>query len=212
MITGNLKLSARTVRTFKQNSSHGNKMKVYTAQFALFTALTIAMCVLIFIMSSHDGTDSEVDSMKVGMLFGRLFIPGFASWDAARQTATAMMIDHPIRKAAHMTEYGVLALLSCMAYYYHMKMQNLRKLFQIVAGEKVSLFKVSPFYRAFVYALVGAFAYSMTDEFHQTFVPGRSGQFTDCLFDTTGALIALLLLALIRRVTRKWRKRKWGIN
>lgn len=37
------------------------------------------------------------------------------------------------------------------------------------------------------------------DEYHQTFVPARGGRITDWLIDGVGALIALNLLALIRR-------------
>jgi VanZ family protein len=34
--------------------------------------------------------------------------------------------------------------------------------------------------------------YASTDEFHQTFVPGRHGSAVDVAIDSTGALIALL--------------------
>ena len=33
--------------------------------------------------------------------------------------------------------------------------------------------------------------YAMTDEYHQTFVPGRVGAWTDVLIDSAGALLAL---------------------
>ena len=34
--------------------------------------------------------------------------------------------------------------------------------------------------------------YAVTDEFHQLFVPGRSGQFSDVVLDSAGALAGLL--------------------
>ena len=43
-----------------------------------------------------------------------------------------------------------------------------------------------------------ATAYAVTDEFHQLFVPGRSGQMTDVMIDSGGALVGLLALHVIR--------------
>jgi VanZ family protein len=48
-------------------------------------------------------------------------------------------------------------------------------------------------------ALGLAVLYGISDEVHQLFVPGRHGQLADVLFDTAGALAAVLF---IRRV--KW--------
>jgi VanZ family protein len=36
-------------------------------------------------------------------------------------------------------------------------------------------------------------AYSLTDEFHQTFVPGRGPSLIDCGIDTTGAALGALV-------------------
>ncbi|WP_163195786.1 VanZ family protein [Clostridium thermarum] len=76
--------------------------------------------------------------------------------------------DFVIRKAAHFTEYFILYIL-----------------FFNVFNEKNSLT------RALIYSLVGVFLYACTDEFHQLFVPGRSGKAVDVLIDTTGGLVAL---------------------
>ena len=40
--------------------------------------------------------------------------------------------------------------------------------------------------------------YASIDEFHQLFVPGRSGQVTDVLIDLIGVVLGLLLVFLIR--------------
>ena len=37
----------------------------------------------------------------------------------------------------------------------------------------------------------------MTDEFHQLFVPGRSGQVKDVLLDSCGAAVGVLILMLV---------------
>lgn len=49
-------------------------------------------------------------------------------------------------------------------------------------------------------AVALASLYGITDEFHQSFVPGRMPDPADWLVDTAGALTAVLLLAGARRV------------
>ncbi len=84
-----------------------------------------------------------------------------------------------IRKVAHMSEYAILALFT---YYALIKIAfNKRIIFQIT-------FLIS-------------FLYACSDEFHQLFISGRSGQFTDIIIDSTGCLIMLLFLYL-------WQKKK----
>ena len=53
--------------------------------------------------------------------------------------------------------------------------------------------------RALAASVAIAVAYSITDEYHQTFVEGRVGAVTDVLIDSAGAMAAALLIALSRR-------------
>lgn len=43
-----------------------------------------------------------------------------------------------------------------------------------------------------------AYLYALSDEIHQTFVPGRTGLFRDTLFDLLGIIIGLLLIKYLR--------------
>jgi len=47
------------------------------------------------------------------------------------------------------------------------------------------------------------FCYASTDEIHQLFIPGRSGQFKDVCIDTAGTAIGLLLLAILLKIWRR---------
>ena len=47
-------------------------------------------------------------------------------------------------------------------------------------------------------ALLSAFAYSLTDEFHQLFVLGRTSRWQDILIDTSAAAVILVILWAIR--------------
>lgn len=93
----------------------------------------------------------------------------------------AEILDYPIRKAAHMTEYAILGLLSFA--------------FVTSMGKKGKV--------AYLMALGITVAYAATDEFHQLFVQGRSGRFMDVCIDTTGAVIGLLLLHFVLKMVGK---------
>lgn len=78
-----------------------------------------------------------------------------------------------IRKGAHFTEYMILYLLTF----------NLLRLYK---DKK----------RAYIYSIFIVFGYACSDEFHQLFVEGRSGQFKDVLIDTSGGIFGSLLVML----------------
>jgi VanZ family protein len=91
-----------------------------------------------------------------------------------------------VRKCAHLTEYGILAVLVWRAR---------RKPFR---GDR----RPWRWSEAAEGLWVNVF-YATTDEFHQTFIPSREGCIRDVLIDSTGAVFGLLLLWLIGR-WRKW--------
>lgn len=94
---------------------------------------------------------------------------------------TALLIEYPVRKAAHMSEYAVLALLFLATYFAYSKRE---------AGPgKIRFLSVC--------ALLSVFGCACLDEFHQLFVQGREGKFTDVLIDSAGAAVALLVAGLI---------------
>lgn len=52
------------------------------------------------------------------------------------------------------------------------------------------------------YTLLLCTLYAISDEFHQTFIPGRSGDVLDVLLDSAGALTGILLWALVKKVLK----------
>ena len=83
-------------------------------------------------------------------------------------------LNAPIRKAAHAGVYFVLAIFLLIALNTHKER----------------------FVRNGIITLLICFVYALTDEYHQTFVPGRAGMFTDCLIDTLGAVIACIVYGI----------------
>ena len=88
-----------------------------------------------------------------------------------------------IRKAAHFSEYALLALLAARAFRTSQK-ERLRRLWWLAA-----------------FALVACVA--LTDEFHQSFLPSRTGTIYDSLLDMTGGAVALACAALWLRLVRR---------
>ena len=81
-----------------------------------------------------------------------------------------------VRKAAHITEYAILAI--AVAYFFH------------VHGKRS--------WSLFFYSEVVCVLYAMSDEFHQLFVLGRSGSLADVLIDGSGAAIGCFLFLLVK--------------
>jgi VanZ family protein len=92
-----------------------------------------------------------------------------------------------VRKAAHFTEYAILALLAARAF---------------ADSSRVLLRR-----RWFIASLLLVILYALSDEFHQTFVPSRIGSIYDSFIDMSGGLTALLLLSVRHR---RREKRKEG--
>ena len=85
-----------------------------------------------------------------------------------------------VRKTAHFSEYALLALLAARAFRTSRK-EGLRRLWWPAA-----------------FALVACVA--LTDEFHQSFLPSRTGTIYDSLLDMTGGAFALACAALWLRL------------
>lgn len=84
-----------------------------------------------------------------------------------------------IRKAAHFTEYAILALLAARAF----------------RGSRRDALRR----RWLVVTLALLVVYALIDEYHQSFVPSRTASIFDSLIDMTGGLTMLLILRLRQR-------------
>jgi hypothetical protein len=78
-------------------------------------------------------------------------------------------------KILHVLIYGFLAMVCYIS---------------LIHQSKIKIFRDNPL----TWTLVICILYGASDEFHQTFVPGRSGLVTDVMIDTAGALIMILII------------------
>lgn len=155
-------------------------------QKIISTAIVLLTMVLIFLFSAQPGDRSDETSLSIGGVIGQIFISDFEQWTPEEQFAFAEQINHPVRKLAHATEYAVLGgLMAAMFGAYGLR------------G-----------WRRFGAAWGCTTLYACTDEFHQLFVPGRSGQLTDVLIDSSGALAGALLCLMAVGVWIRLKRRK----
>lgn len=149
--------------------------------------LVVLWMILIFVFSAQPAAESTDMSRLVGYEVGELFVPNFENWPEPEQNAFAEQIDHPVRKCAHASEYALLAIL-----------------IMLLMGSYGVTGK-----RRFLICLIWVAVYASTDEFHQLFVPGRSGQLTDVLIDTAGGMMGCVIFALASKAG-KWLSIRWS--
>lgn len=81
------------------------------------------------------------------------------------------------RKAAHTIAYFILGILA----------------YNVVRHYK------PPVRRTLLISLAIVFGYAISDEIHQLFVPGRSGEVRDVFIDTIGGALGILVIYIIHR-------------
>ncbi|HET9179238.1 MAG TPA: VanZ family protein [Terriglobia bacterium] len=84
-----------------------------------------------------------------------------------------------VRKLGHFTEYAIFSIF----------------LYYALAGGRRSAWNP----RRALACILLAGLYSLTDEFHQRFVPGRGPSLMDCGFDTIGAALGMLVMYIAGR-------------
>lgn len=141
----------------------------------IFTVLAILWMAVIYVYSAQPGDESGETSLGAGMMFGRIFVPDFDDWTEERQIEYAKKIDHPVRKAAHFTEYTILGIFTASAY---------------LSDKKRG-------YRRFLVPWIAGSLYAASDELHQRFVPGRNGNLKDVMLDSSGVAFGVCIVLLI---------------
>lgn len=135
----------------------------------------------IFGFSAETGTQSQGLSDKITIRAVQIIEPEYSSLDLASKEELFNKVSFFVRKIGHFSEYGILAGLILILLFTFEEVRNTKK--HIIMG-------------AVVTDLI-CMIYASTDEFHQTFVDGRSGKLTDVLIDTSGAVFATIILCLI---------------
>lgn len=158
------------------------KIKVFRIVSVL---LLVAVMLTIFYLSAQDATESdETSGGFISAVIG-IFYPRFKGFSELKQMEVIGMFSFWVRKAAHFSIYfslGVFSFLSVVTY----------------KSLKLSV-------RISVSALI-CVLYSLSDEIHQYFVPGRSCELRDVAIDSLGALLAVFILYIIFTKSKRIKK------
>ncbi|MCL5005514.1 MAG: VanZ family protein [Acidobacteria bacterium] len=90
------------------------------------------------------------------------------------------LLNFLMRKLGHLTEYSIFSM-----FLYHAVGDGHRSAWQP---------------RKALTCIVLAGLYSLTDEFHQSFVPGRGPSIVDCGIDTIGATLGMVIVYVASRL------------
>lgn len=150
--------------------------------FVVFAVLSVATMVAIFCFSAQSADDSK--ALSTAFSGGLEAVLNALKWLVGE--ALAVWIKTYVRKIAHFTLYALLGAF-VSATFLNTKIKAPAVKYLMSAG--VCLF------------------YSITDEFHQLFIDGRSGELSDVLIDFCGAVTGILLTALFYKIICIFSKR-----
>lgn len=141
------------------------KTRLIVRYVSLF--IVIVICIVIFILSNQNGTESSSLSEKTLETIV----------DETKKNDADFMINWGvwIRKIAHVLEYFVLGIFLDIFFL------SFDKNVYISSG----------------IAALSGIIYAASDEIHQSFVPGRVGTIKDVLIDSSGVLIACFAVTII---------------
>ena len=152
----------------------------------IFTILTLVIMILIFCFSHQVGEESSNTSTGIFYFLANLFNKDFPNLSESAQLEILAKYVLLVRKAAHFSIFAALGFFSNLA---------LRRFF---AEKSLPLPRFS-----LVFNALFCFIYACSDEFHQLFIPGRVGCFTDVLIDFSGSVTALLVIAIFLNLFKK---------
>ena len=131
----------------------------------LWWALTVAWAALIFYLSTGQfGSRFSISLLSEILAFLHLHI----------SLPAFLSLHFCLRNLAHLTEYAILSAL----------------LYGCLDDDRPIKWSG----RTALWCVVIAGIYSLSDEFHQVFVPGRTASLVDCGIDTTGASFGMLVV------------------
>ncbi|MDD6264511.1 MAG: VanZ family protein [bacterium] len=137
--------------------------------------LVLLWMVMIFLLSNEEAVKSSKKSDGLIIKSVELFT-GKSLSDQEKEKVLKYLV-FPVRKCAHLSLYLLLGILVI----------SLLREYMVINTKLVLL------------SLLICFLYACSDEIHQLFVPGRSGEVRDVLIDTLGACLGVSFYYLVFR-------------
>ena len=137
--------------------------------------LVLLWMVMIFLLSNEEAVKSSKKSDGLIIKSVELFT-GKSLSDQEKEKVLKYLV-FPVRKCAHLSLYLILGILVI----------SLLREYMVINTKLVLL------------SLLICFLHACSDEIHQLFVPGRSGEVRDVLIDTLGACLGVSFYYLVFR-------------
>ena len=159
----------------------------------LLLGLIIIQMLFIFTMSSFGPDSSNAQSGHIVQVLTQI-LPNTKTHDLV----------FIVRKAAHFFEYALLGILFYLRFSRTKKLNHFSSLTTSTQQNLIQAPIYSKFSTPILLSVFASFIYACTDEVHQLFVPGRSGQFFDVCVDTLGAFAGCLLILSLSYIRKVW--------
>lgn len=164
----------------------------------VFTVLLLMTYLLIFLFSSENGQKSSEKSR--GMMHSIIVT---INGEKEINNGKIKKYEPLLRKLAHFGIYflsGVWSMCLMCTFFKIDKNKNEKINHDLVKTETI-IEKRNDYKRLCISTTIG-FLYACSDEIHQLFSLGRSGEFIDVIIDTIGVINGLLCVLLILRLKR----------
>ena len=142
----------------------------------LLFLLPLSIMVIIFMFSAQ--TAGESLSVSDGLVYN--IVSNFCRWLNIKNANINVICDSLrtiVRKSAHFSIYAMLGISFVISLHFNFRFKLKRQLLLL--------------------SQVFSSAYAITDELHQLFISGRSGNFTDVLLDSFGAFFGVIIVYIL---------------
>lgn len=141
--------------------------------------LVVAWMLLIFLFSNQSGSKSS--NLSDSVIIEAMKLVTRDNISLKKQEKILGKYVFVVRKSGHVFIYFVLAILVFLLFKEYLPVNK----------------------KLIVYTILFCFCYAMSDEFHQLFIPDRSGEFKDVLIDTTSSTISTMFIYSIAKSKNK---------
>ena len=143
--------------------------------------LIILWMILIFTLSNQPADDStQLSDGFISKTIGNIYKITHKNVKEEKLTEIKTKYTHITRKTAHFTIYLILGLLIGL----------LLKQYNITTKQII------------IYGILICMLYAITDEIHQIFVQGRSGEIRDVLIDTCGSTVGITFMNIKKLINK----------
>lgn len=158
-------------------------MKRKTLRVVLWLAVVLWMAVIFAFSAESGGASTETSDGVVDCVVEEMF--GTSDRDVL-DDSVRLKVSFYVRKAAHFLAFMTLGILSS-------------------AACRTDIMKTLP---ACAVSFGICVLYAVSDELHQTFVPGREGRLLDVGIDSAGALCGVLVFTALCAIATRVRRRR----